>query len=428
MNGFPKNFLWGAASASYQIEGGAREGGRGESIWDVFSHTPGRVKHGDTGDTAADSYHRWRDDVALLKEMGLGAYRFSVAWPRVAPNGDTNWNQAGLDYYSALVDALLEAGIQPWVTLYHWDLPQALQSQGGWQNRKTVRAYAAYAAQVGRLLRGRVRHWFTFNEPQCFLNLGCATGEHAPGLRLDDGALEVCWENFHLAHTLAADSLHETDGANLVGMASTGAVCYPASDSPEDIEAARQSMFALPQGVRTFSYALALDPLCFEERYTRPDFIGLNIYNGTAVRMGDQGPEAVPYPVGGPRTAMGWPITPEVLEWGPRFAWERYRLPLYISENGVSCLDKVFLDGQVHDPERTDFLARHLQALDRAIAAGTDVRGYFHWSLTDNFEWAEGYDQRFGLAYVDYATGERTLKDSGRWYACVAGSNGRAAF
>lgn len=421
---FPQNFVWGAASASYQIEGGVREGGRGESIWDVFSHTPGLVKHGNTGDVAADSFHRWRDDVALLKEMGLSAYRFSIAWPRIAPQGDRTWNSQGFAYYDHLVDALLEAGIEPWVTLYHWDLPQALQNRGGWQNEETVQTYAAYAGQVGRHFQGRVTHWYTFNEPQCFLNLGCASGEHAPGLRLNDGALEVCWENFRLAHSLAADALHEIDGGNLAGIASTGAVFYPASERAEDVEAARRCTFALPQGVRTFSHTLALDPLCLEGRFTKPDFIGMNLYHGAAVRMGAEGPEEIPYPVGGPRTLMGWPVTPEALEWGPRFAAQRYGLPIYISENGVSCPDKLFLDGRVHDPGRIDFLARYLQALDRAIAAGAGVLGYFHWSLTDNFEWAEGYDQRFGLAYVDYATGNRTLKDSGRWYRDVVRSNG----
>ncbi len=419
MTRFPQGFLWGAASASYQIEGGAKEDGRGESIWDVFSHTPGKVKNGDTGDVACDSYHRWRDDIELLKEMELGAYRFSIAWPRIAPNGDTNWNQNGFDYYDCLVDGLLEAGIQPWVTLYHWDLPQALQAKGGWQNEETVRAYAAYAEQAARHFKGRVTRWFTFNEPQCFIGLGCGGGNHAPGLLLDEQGLETCWTNFRRAHALAVDALHRVDGTNLVGLASTGDVYYPATDRPKDVEAARQLTFSTARGPYSFSHALALDHLCGGE-----DFIGLNIYNGTAARMGEQGPETVPYPVGGPRTAIGWTITPESLEWGPRFVAGRYHLPIYISENGLSCRDKLFLDGQVHDPQRIDFLARYLQALSRAIESGVDVRGYFQWSLIDNFEWAEGYDQRFGLAYVDYATGERTLKDSGRWYACVAGSNG----
>ena len=203
--GFPKDFIWGAASASYQIEGAVSEDGRGESIWDVFSHTPGKVKWGDTGDTAADAYHRWRDDIAIMKEMGLQAYRFSIAWPRVDPKGDGHWNQAGLHYYSELVDGLLEEGIQPWVTLFHWDLPQALQRQGGWQNPETARRFEAYAEKMAELFRGRVRRWFTFNEPQCFIGMGYGTGEHAPGLKLDDDSLSACWETFCQAHSLADD-------------------------------------------------------------------------------------------------------------------------------------------------------------------------------------------------------------------------------
>ena len=247
---FPKGFLWGAASASYQIEGGVKEGGRGESVWDAFSHTPGKVKNGDTGDRAADSYHRWREDVQLLKDMGLGAYRFSLAWPRVAPRGDENWNAAGLAYYDGLVDALLDAGIEPWVTLYHWDLPQALQDKGGWQNGDTARAYAAYAAKMGAHFKGRVTRWITFNEPQCFIGMGYGTGEHASGLKLDDDSLSACWETFCQAHSLGQKALHRADGGNLVGVASTGAVCYPASQAPEDVEAARQGTFALPLGPR----------------------------------------------------------------------------------------------------------------------------------------------------------------------------------
>lgn len=416
---FPKNFLWGAASASYQIEGGVKEGGRGESIWDVFSHTPGKIRNGDTGDIAADSYRRWPEDIKLLKDMGLNAYRFSLAWPRIAPDGDTRWNQAGLAYYDGIVDALLDAGIEPWITLYHWDLPQALQNRGGWQNQETVQNYAAYAAKMGEHFRGRVRHWLTFNEPQCFINMGCGSGEHAPGLKLGTKELETCWKNVRLAHALAADALHQTDGENRVGLASTGTVCYPASDSPEDIQAARQLMFDCPQGVRTFSHTLLLDG-----GTDKLDFIGLNIYHGTAVRMGKNGPEEVPYPVGGARTAMGWPVTPQALEWGPRFIGERYGLPVFITENGLSCRDWVSLDGAVHDPQRIDFLTRYLRALSAGIAAGADVRGYFHWALTDNFEWAEGYEQRFGLMYVDYVSGNRIPKDSAWWYHNVVKNNG----
>ena len=415
---FPENFLWGAASASYQIEGGVDEGGRGVSIWDTFSHTPGNIKNGDTGDAAADSFHRWQEDVQLVKDMGLGAYRFSIAWPRIDPNGDGSWNPKGFAYYDRLVDALLEAGVQPWVTLYHWDLPQALQDQGGWQSEETVQRYTAYEKQVAEHFKGRVRHWFTFNEPQCFIGLGYGSGEHAPGLQLPDGDLEICWKNFRLAHNLAYDALHQVDQDYLVGLASTGTVYYPASDREEDIDAARQLTFALPQGVRSFSHTLAL------EDTRKLDFIGVNLYHGVPAQMGKHGPEAVPFPTGFPRTAMGWPVTPEALEWGVRFLCERYQLPLYVSENGLSCADRVFLDGSVHDPQRIDFLTRYLQALRRGIQAGADVRGYFHWSLTDNFEWAEGYAQRFGLVYVDYPTGTRIPKDSARWYREVIESNG----
>lgn len=419
MADFPKGFLWGAASAAYQIEGGVTEGGRGESVWDVFSHTPGRIRHDDTGDVATDSYHRWREDVQLLKDMGLGAYRFSIAWPRIAPKGDTDWNPAGLAYYDEIVDALLAAGIQPWVTLYHWDLPQALQARGGWQAPDTSHAFAAYAARTAEHFKGRVRHWLTINEPQCFIGMGYGTGEHAPGLTLDGEAYAQCWQNVRLAHVLASDALHRADPANQVGLASTGNVWYPASDRPEDAEAARQLTFARPQGTGSFLHNMILDGLT-----DKLDFIGLNIYHGTAARMGESGPTPVDFPAGCPRTAMDWPVSPQALEWGPRLVYERYGLPIYITENGLSCRDWVSLDGKVHDPQRTDFLHRYLLALSRAVAAGADVRGYFHWSLTDNFEWAEGYGQRFGLAYVDYATGERIAKDSALWYKKIAAENG----
>ena len=419
MADFPKGFLWGAASASYQIEGGANEGGRGKSVWDVFSHTPGRIKNDETGDVACDSYHCWREDIQLVKDMGLGAYRFSIAWPRIAPNGDTNWNQPGFDYYDGLVNALLDAGIEPWVTLYHWDLPQALEEKGGWQNTETAYAFAAYAEKVAEHFKGRVTHWMTINEPQCFIGMGYGTGQHAPGLTLAGDAYRQCWRNARLAHALAADALHRIDGGSKVGLASTGNVWYPASGSAEDIEAARQLMFAKPMGPGSFLFGMILDGMA-----DKLDFIGLNIYHGMAARMGPDGPLPVDFPTGFPRTAMDWPITPEAMEWGPRFIHERYGLPLYITENGLSCRDKIFLDGEVHDPQRIDFLTRYLQALSRAIAAGADVRGYFQWSLTDNFEWAEGYGQRFGLAYVDYPTGARIPKDSAEWYKTIAASNG----
>lgn len=418
MNRFLKDFLWGAASAAYQIEGGVHEGGRGKSIWDTFSHTPGKIRNGDTGDRAADSYHRWREDVQLIKDMGLGAYRFSIAWPRVAPNGDTAWNEAGFAYYDALVDALLSEGIQPWVTLYHWDLPQALQDNGGWLSQGTVQAYVSYAAKMADHFKNRVNHWFTFNEPQCFIGMGYGTGEHAPGLQLAEHELAICWKNVRRAHDLAYDVLHGTDPENQVGLASTGTVCYPVSEEPVNIEAARQLTFDMPEGAASFSHTLAL------EHNRHLDFIGLNLYHGAPARMGENGPEAVPFPTGFPRTAMGWPVAEEALEWGVRFLYERYGLPIYVSENGLSCRDWIALDCGVHDPGRIDFLTRYLRALADGIEAGADVRGYFHWSLTDNFEWAEGYEQRFGLAYVDYTAGTRILKDSAEWYAAVSRTHG----
>lgn len=326
--------------------------------------------------------------------------------------------------YDGLVDALLDAGIQPWVTLYHWDMPQALQNKGGWQNEDTARAFGAYARQVAGHFKGRVKHWFTINEPQCFIGLGYGTGSHAPGLKLRTEDQLLCWKNMLLGHTLAAQTLREIDPANVVGLASCGGVCYPASDRPEDVDATRSAMFDRPEEFRGFSHHHLLDPLCLEDGPGKPDFIGLNIYHGGAVRMGETGPEEVPCPVGGPRTAFDWPVTPEALEWGPRFIWERYHLPVYISENGLSCRDWVALDGQVHDPGRIDFLHRYLLALARAVDVGVDLRGYFQWALIDNFEWAEGYNQRFGLVYVDYATGKRIPKDSAGWYAEVVRSNG----
>ena len=445
---FPANFVWGAATASYQIEGGVGEDGRGLSIWDTFSHTPGKIRGGDTGDTACDSYHRWAEDVELLRSMGLKAYRFSIAWPRIFPAGTGKANPAGFAYYDALVDALLAAGIEPFVTLYHWDLPQALQDRGGWLNADTARAFADYAAAVAAHFRGRVKHYFTINEPECSVGLGYAVGNHAPGYKLDDGAVFCAWHNTIYAHCLGAAAIRAADPEAKVGLAPTGRICTPATDAPADIEAARQMMFALQDGDWTFTYNPALDPVVLgrwpeikggqaqrvidaipAEQLAalpqgRPDFIGMNIYNSIAVRAGESGPEYCKRAPGFPRTAINWPITPESMEWGPRFVYERYKLPIYITENGISCCDHPYLDGKVHDGDRIDFLHRYLLALRRSAESGVDLRGYFHWSLLDNFEWSEGYNERFGLVYQDYATGRRIPKDSAAWYRSVAESNG----
>ncbi|MGN0976126.1 MAG: GH1 family beta-glucosidase [Gemmiger sp.] len=441
---FSKDFLWGAATAAYQIEGGAREGGRTPSIWDSFSHTPGKTAHGETGDIASDSYHRFREDVALLKEMHLKAYRFSVSWSRVLPNGGSEWNTEGLAYYDALVDELLQNGIEPFVTLYHWDLPQALQNKGGWLNEDTARAFAVYASKMGEHFKGRVRNWFTLNEPACIVGLGYGNGIHAPGLRLSLPDQFLCWQNLIYAHCLAEQALHQADAANVVGIASTGRLCYPVEENAPNLEAARVLTFACPDDDWTFTHQMMLDPLvlgrwpescgpqladcigrvpgCITAALPtgKPDVIGLNIYNAAPVRMGAGGSEYVSRPTGWPRTALNWPVEPESLHWGVRLLYERYQTSLYITENGLSCCDQVFLDGKVHDPQRIDFLTRYLTCLHRAIEQGADVRGYFHWSLLDNYEWHSGYGERFGLIYVDYPTGTRIPKDSSYWYGTLA--------
>lgn len=320
---FPENFVWGAATAAYQVEGAVQEDGRGLSIWDTFSHTPGKTKNGDTGDIACDSYHRWAEDIALLKEMHLKAYRFSIAWPRIFPEGTGAINPAGLAWYDRLVDALLAAGIEPYVTLYHWDLPQALQDKGGWLNADTAKAFAGYAAAVAAHFKGRVRYYFTLNEPQCSVGLGYSSGVHAPGFRLDDGSVFTAWHNTIYAHCLAADAIRRADPDAQVGMAPTGRICTPATDDPADIAAAREATFALADGDWTFTYTPALDPLCGrgwpviaggqaqrvvdaipQEQLDalplgRLDFIGMNIYNSVMVRAGADGkPEFCPGPQG----------------------------------------------------------------------------------------------------------------------------------
>lgn len=446
---FPETFLWGAASAAYQIEGGAVEGGRGPSIWDTFSHIPGKVARDENGDVACDSFHRWPDDVAALKAMNLRAYRFSIAWPRILPQGDGPVNPEGLAYYDALVDALLREGIEPYITLYHWDLPQDLEDRGGWQNIDTARAFGRYAAVVAEHFRGRVHNWFTINEIACVVGLGYGSGIHAPGLQLSLEGQFTCWQNVVYAHCLAEKALHQADPANRVGFASTGRLCYPVTDDPRDVEAARRLTFGCPDDDWTFTHQMALDPLCLGRwpredvgprlaaciaavpaeindalAFGKPDMLGLNIYNAQPARMGQAGPEYVRRPTGYPRTALSWPVEPDSLDWGPRFIGERYGLPMYITENGLSCNDKIYLDGLVHDADRIDFTARYLLALSRGIRQGADVRGYFHWSLVDNFEWYSGYNERFGLYFMDYATHDRIPKDSARWYARVAAENG----
>ena len=443
---FRKDFIWGSATASIQIEGGADT--RGESIWDVMCRQPGRVYNGHDALVACDHVHRFREDIAIMRELGIANYRFSISWPRVIPDGTGEVSQRGLDFYSELVDCLLENGIRPYVTLYHWDLPQAIQAKGGWANPQIVAWFERYTEVVAKCFGSRVMDYFTLNEQQCFLGLGYYVGDHAPGIRnTPPETMLPMVHNSLLAHGAAVRKLRELVPGVRVGVAPCGDAAVPASDKPEDIEAARQAYFAcVPENY--FSVSLYSDPMMLGEYpadllsyaghmlpkgferdlpliHEKLDYYAQNIYNGRMFRCGADGkPEFVPRPVGWPRTAIGWSIMPEALYWGPKFLYERYKTPFIISENGMSCHDFVSLDGKVHDPNRQDYMHRYLRELRRAAADGVDVRGYFAWSLMDNFEWAYGYSERFGLVYVDYETQKRTIKDSARWYAGVIAANG----
>lgn len=444
---FPEDFVWGAASSAYQIEGHSTEDGGGLSIWDTFTHTPGKIAFDDTGDIACDAYHRYAEDIALLKQTGAKAYRFSTSWARIDPNADGNWNQAALKYYDAVVDLCLSSGITPYLTLYHWELPQAAQDRGGWQARQTAEAFGRYAGMMAEHFRGRVKHYFTLNEPQCTVVLGHQNGLHAPGLHLDMAGQFSVLVNQLLAHGLAMRAIREADPEAQVGIASTGRLCYPEAQTPENIRAAREATFAVSDEDWGFTHHWLLDPVCLGrfpdcagtaleplvKKVTQqdmavihavPDMLGYNIYNGHAVVADGDGYAYVPRYPGFPRTALKWPVTPEVLNWGVRFLQERYGLPGFITENGVSCNDRIYLDGKVHDAERIDFLARYLTCLGQAVEEGADIRGYFHWALTDNFEWHSGYSDRFGLVFIDYPTGKRIPKDSLDWYGQVVRGGG----
>lgn len=447
---FPNGFTWGAATSSYQIEGAASEDGRGPSIWDQFCNVDGAVHSGHKGDVACDHYHRSEQDVAIMAAMGLKAYRFSVSWPRVMPTGRGPVNPQGLAFYDKLVDRLLGAGIEPWCTLFHWDLPLELHRQGGWLNAESPAWFEDYAAQIVDLLSDRVTHWMTINEPQIFVGLGYGTGVHAPGQKLHFAEQLLIGHRAMLAHGRAARVIRaRAKKKAIVGWAPVGRAGIPISESPADIEAARRRSMEIDakgfwnntwfadaaclgrypeDGLRLFGADVPkIAPGDMETIAAPLDFYGVNIYSGEPVRAGDKGePVAVPRGPGFPQTAFGWTIEPDSLYWGPRFLYERYKLPIVVTENGLSCFDFPAVDGKVHDATRIDFLTRYLRSLGRAIDDGVKITGYFQWSLLDNFEWAEGYRQRFGLVYVDYQTLQRTPKDSAEWYANVIRTNGAA--
>jgi beta-glucosidase len=448
---FPADFVWGTATAAYQIEGAVAEDGRLPSIWDTFSHTPGVILGGDTGDIACDHYHRTAADVALMAELGLPAYRFSISWPRIVPTGGGAVNRAGLDFYSRLVDQLLAADIEPAITLYHWDLPQPLEDAGGWTNRDTANRFAEYADVVGRALGDRVGTFITLNEPWCSAFLGYSSGEHAPG-RTDNTAALTAAHHLNLAHGLGASALRTVlPATGKVMLTVNPAVARPASDSAADRDAARH--------VDAVANRIFLDPV-FRSRYPQDlldglrhltdwsfirdgdarligvpiDALGVNYYTPALVAAGPpNGPGEAPFPgtdrahyvpQEGPFTAMDWRIEPAAMtELLLRLHRDYPDVPLVITENGAAYDDTVSPDGQVHDVDRTAYLRAHLGAVHDAIKAGVDVRGYYVWSLMDNFEWAWGFSQRFGIVHVDFETQQRTIKDSGHWYRSVIAAN-----
>jgi beta-glucosidase len=430
---FPPDFAWGAATAAYQIEGAVDAEGRGPSIWDTFSHTPGRVRNGETGDVACDHYRRWRDDVDLMAALGLRAYRFSVAWPRVQPAGDGAVNEAGLDFYDRLVDGLLERGIEPWLTLYHWDLPDALEQRGGWRNPEIVDRFASYAAVVGRRLGDRVRHWLTLNEPQVFAVVGHAEGRHAPGLRDWAAALRVA-HHANLAHAAATEALRREARGARIGLALNLVGYEPASPRPEDVEAADRVDGAAnrwfldpifgrgyPRDVAALHGALldGIDPDAVNG-LRPPDLLGINYYTRERVAAAGNGVDHLRARIVRPRmrrTTMGWEVYPDGLRLVLERVHREYRpASMAVTENGAAYADRPARDGSVLDAERVAYLAAHIGAVADAREAGVPVDGYFVWSLLDNFEWAEGYSQRFGVVRVDFETQRRTIKASGHWY------------
>lgn len=439
---FPNGFVWGAATASYQIEGAWNEDGKGESIWDRFSHTPGKVDNRDTGDKACSHFHNWREDIDLMKEIGLHAYRFSISWPRLLPEGRGRTNLTGIDFYNQLVDALLENGIEPYITLYHWDLPQALQDLGGWPARSTAEAFVEYVDLVTRKLGDRVRHWMTFNEPFVSAYVGYLEGRHAPG-HTDVDEMLAASHHLLLAHGLAVPVIRENASESKVGIVLNLSPKVPASPSFADRAAAWREDGILnrwyldPLSGRGYPidivqhYGHSMDFIRADDLQTIAmplDFLGVNYYKRDIVRSSEipessNQPQTV-FPNPNP-TEMGWEVYPEGLYDILGRVHFDYKFPaIYITENGVAYPDTLNAKGTIDDPLRIAYIKSHLNSVSKAISAGVPVRGYFVWSLLDNFEWAYGYSKRFGLIYVDYETQDRIPKNSAHWYHRVIEANG----
>ncbi|HMF63724.1 MAG TPA: GH1 family beta-glucosidase [Edaphobacter sp.] len=443
---FPQGFLWGSATASYQVEGAVNEDGRGPSIWDTFSHIAGKTNNGDTGDVANDHYHRYKEDVQLMKALGLKTYRFSVAWPRIFPQGTGTPNPKGLDFYNRLVDELLAANIQPYCTLFHWDLPQALEDKGGWQSRATSEAFAHYAGYVAERLSDRIKDFMTLNEMRSFVDIGYRDGRHAPGLKLPPAGVNQVRHHALLAHGLGVQAIraHAKRGTK-VGLAENASACVPVIETPEHIAAATKAyrevnagyLTAVMDGRYTDAYlahhganAPKFTPADMKAIGSPLDFVGLNLYNPTYVRADDSaaGFAVVPSPASFPHMMSPWlHVGPEALYWSPKLASQLWNIKeIYITENGASSTDVLTPDGHVYDTDRVMYLRNYLTHLHRAVSEGVPVRGYFCWSFMDNYEWADGYAYRFGIHYVDFATQKRTPKLSAHFYREVIARNGLA--
>lgn len=439
---FPSGFLWGSATASYQVEGAVKEDGRGASIWDTFSHTAGKTHNGDTGDVATDSYYRYAEDIALMKDLGLKTCRFSVAWPRIYPTGGGQVNQAGVDHYRKFCEALRSAGIEPYCTLYHWDLPQTLEDKGGWQNHDTAKLFADYAGYTAGKLSDVCSHFMTMNEISTFIDLGYGNGIHAPGLKLSRGKLAQARHHAVLGHGLAVGAIRAAAPKAKVGSAENLQAIVPVYDSPEHVAAARKAMVEENAGyltvMRTGKYTdLYLKTLGADAPKFTPDemkaigapedFQGLNIYTPTYARSvnNEKGYDVVGNPASYPHMESPWLfVGPDALYWAPKLADESFNLKeIYITENGCSSADVVAGDGHIYDTDRVMYLRNYLMHLQRGVSEGVPVRGYFLWSLLDNYEWADGYDKRFGITYVDFKTQKRTPKLSSDFYKNVIAKN-----
>ena len=448
---FRDDFVWGVASSAYQVEGRDPEDGCGKNIWDTFAEE-GRILDGKDAYTACDHMHRYKEDYKLMKLLGIKAYRFSMSWARILPEGTGKVNEKAIAMYRDMILSMKENGIEPYITMYHWEFPQALQDKGGWLNEDVIQWFGEYAKVVAENFSDICEYFITLNEPECFVGLGHLSGVHAPGLKLPYKDVFKIAHNALRAHGQAVINLRKYASRPIkVGYAPTCGMAYPATDSPEDIEAARKTLFGFHQPIDNWTWNVAWfnDPVFLGkypeeglkkfaeylpeitdedmELISQPlDFMGQNIYNGYMMRQGEDGePEYVDREAGAAKTAAGWPVTPECFYYGVKFLYERYHLPLYITENGMSCHDDVSLDGRVHDPNRQNFLDLYISALQRANDDGADVRGYFLWTFLDNFEWDKGYTERFGIVYVDFKTQKRIVKDSAFWYQKIIESNGR---